>query len=151
MKTAFLVFLILISSNVFAQTEKDFETLANWMQGAYTSEEQSKNDSDYYSISLKMIRIWNDRTDGYWFYVEQAALETITKPYRQRISHLVLEEGRIKNIIFSLPDEHNFIGGYNNTLIFYTHLTVGTRTLLCIVGVGGILNKKKTITNNMLV
>ncbi len=118
MKTACLVFLILISSNVFAQTEKDFETLANWMQGAYTSEEQSKNDSDYYSISLKMIRIWKDRTDGYWFYVEQAALETITKPYRQRISHLVLEEGRIKNIIFSLPDEHNFIGGYNNTELF---------------------------------
>jgi hypothetical protein len=118
MKTAPIVFFILISSNIFAQTEKDFETLGNWMQGSYTSEEQSKNDSDYYSISLNMIRIWENRTDGYWFYVEQAASESIEKPYRQRISHLVQENGLIKNIIFSLPDERKFIGGYNNPELF---------------------------------
>lgn len=118
MKTARIVFWVIISSSIFAQSEADFETLANWMQGSYNSEEQSKNDSDYYRISLEMIKIWQDRTDGYWFYVEQAASENITKPYRQRISHLVLEEGLIKNIIFSLPNEHNFIGGYNNTKVF---------------------------------
>lgn len=123
MKTALIVFLIVIPSNIFGQTEKDFKTLANWMQGSYTSEEQSKKDSDYYSISLNMIRIWNDRTDGYWFYVEQAASESLTKPYRQRIYHLVIENGLIKNIIFSISNESKFIGGYNNPESFNSLVT----------------------------
>jgi len=32
-----------------------------------------------------MVQIWEERTDGYWLYVEQAIAGYQDKPYRQRI------------------------------------------------------------------
>jgi len=118
MKIIFLFVVLILTSTVFAQTKQDFETLIDWMQGSYNSEEQSKNDSDYYNISLEMKKIWTDRSDGYWLYVEQAVAETKDQPYRQRIYHLVFEDNIIKSIIYSLPNEKKFIGAWKNTQIF---------------------------------
>ncbi|WP_337872991.1 CpcT/CpeT family chromophore lyase, partial [Ignavibacterium sp.] len=67
------VVLILFSiSELFSQSKSDLDLLVSWMTGSFNSEEQSKNDSDYYNISLEMHRIWENRNDGYWLYVEQA-------------------------------------------------------------------------------
>lgn len=99
MKIIFLFVVLILPSTIFAQTKQDFLTLVDWMQGSYNSEEQSKNDSDYYNISLEMKKIWTDRSDGYWLYVEQAVAETKDQPYRQRIYHLVFEDNIIKSII----------------------------------------------------
>jgi hypothetical protein len=118
MKNIFLIAVIFFTSNVFSQTNKDFEILLTWMQGSYNSEEQSRNDSDYYNISLEMKNIWTDNTDGYWLYVEQAVAKTKDQPYRQRIYHLIFEDDLIKSIIYSLPNEKKFIGGWKNTEIF---------------------------------
>jgi hypothetical protein len=62
--------------------------LAGWMEGSFSSEAQSVEDPDFFHIVLRMARIWSDRTDGYWFYVEQAAAETADRPYRQRVYHV---------------------------------------------------------------
>jgi len=48
----------------------DFERLLSYMEGSFTSREQSQTDSNYYDIRLEMVRIWKDRNDGYWLYVE---------------------------------------------------------------------------------
>lgn len=118
MKNIFLIAVIFFTSNIFSQTNKDFEILPTWMQGSYNSEEQSRNDSDYYNISLEMKKIWTNNNDGYWLYVEQAVAETKDQPYRQRIYHLIFEDDLIKSIIYSLPNEKKFIGGWKNTEIF---------------------------------
>ena len=118
MKIKLLFVVLIFASTIFSQTKQDFETLIDWMQGSYNSEEQSKNDSDYYNISLEMKKIWTDRSDGYWLYVEQAVAETKNQPYRQRIYHLVFEDNIIKSIIYSLPDEKKFIGAWKNTVVF---------------------------------
>jgi len=118
MKNIFLFIILIFTSNLFSQTEEDLKTLVDWMEGPYSSEEQSRNDSDYYNISLEMKKIWTDRSDGYWLYVEQAVAETKDQPYRQRIYHLIFEDDLIKSIIYSLPNEKNFIGGWKNTEIF---------------------------------
>jgi CpeT protein len=115
MKIIFLFIILNLTATIFSQTKQDFETLIDWMQGSYNSEEQSKNDSDYYNISLEMQKIWTDRSDGYWLYVEQAVAETKNQPYRQRIYHLVFEDNIIKSIIYSLPVEKKFIGAWKNT------------------------------------
>ena len=119
MKNIFLFIILIFTSNFFCQTEGDLKILADWMQGSYNSEEQSQNDSDYYNILLEMKKIWTNRSDGYWLYVEQAVAETKDQPYRQRIYHLVFEDNIIKSIIYSLRDEKKFIGGWKNTEIFY--------------------------------
>ncbi|AFH47952.1 Hypothetical protein IALB_0240 [Ignavibacterium album JCM 16511] len=80
------------------------------MIGSFNSEEQLKNDSDYYNISLEMHRIWPDRNDGYWLHIEQAVASNKDKPYRQRIYHIFEDNGVIKSVIYSIPDEKNFVG-----------------------------------------
>lgn len=119
MKKIFLAVLILFSiSELFSQSKSELELLVNWMTGSFSSEEQSKNDSDYYSISLEMHRIWENRNDGHWLYVEQAVTTVKDKPYRQRIYHIFEEDGVVKSVIYSIPDEKKFIGGWKDISVF---------------------------------
>ncbi len=90
------------------------------MTGSFNSKEQSRNDPDYYNISLEMHRIWGNRNDGYWLYVEQAVATAKDKPYRQRIYHIFEEDGVLKSVIYSLPDEKKFIGGWEDISVFNT-------------------------------
>jgi len=112
------IFFIFITTSTFAQSKSDIEILTEWMSGSFNSEEQSLNDSIYFNISLEMTRIWNQPNDGYWLYVEQAVTETKDKPYRQRIYHLIEENGIIKSIIYSIPSEKDFVGGWKNPSVF---------------------------------
>lgn len=115
-----LILMIIFCSHISAQQKSDVDILVSWMIGSFNSEEQSKNDSDYYNISLEMHRIWRDREDGYWLYVEQAVAANKDKPYRQRIYHIYQDGQVIKSIIYTIPDEKNFIGGWKNISLFNT-------------------------------
>ena len=113
-----LIIIVFINITAIAQTDSELDLLAGWMEGSFTSEQQSINDSDYYNISLEMKKIWEDRKDGYWLYVEQAVSEMKEKPYRQRIYHLISEDGKIKSCIYSLPSEKNYIGAWKTPGVF---------------------------------
>ena len=89
----------------------ELKKVAKWLQGSYSSELQSKNDSDYFNISLKIIPIWTKRTDGFWFYVEQAMSTMTDKPYRQRVYHLTEPQaGKFESAIFMLDNPLRFAG-----------------------------------------
>lgn len=119
MKKIFLAVIILFSiSELSSQSKSELDLLVNWMTGSFNSEEQSRNDSDYYNISLEMHRIWENRNDGYWLYVEQAVATAKDKPYRQRIYHIFEEDGDLKSVIYSIPDEKKFIDGWKDISIF---------------------------------
>jgi hypothetical protein len=93
--------------------KKDIETLVDWMTGTFTSEKQAEGDSDYFPIRLVMARIWEDRDDGYWLYVEQARMDNLDKPYRQRVYHIVEEQkGTFKSEVYTMPEPERFIGDY---------------------------------------
>lgn len=113
-----LFFIIVLSVHSLSQTEDDLTTLFKWMEGSFSSEEQANTDSNYFNISLEMKRIWNDRNDGYWLYVEQASAQTKDKPYRQRIYNLTKVGSTIVSTIFSLPNEKDYIGGWQNPDLF---------------------------------
>ncbi len=115
-----LILMIIFCSHISAQQKSDVDILVSWMIGSFNSEEQSKNDSDYYNISLEMHRIWDERKDGYWLYVEQAVAANKDKPYRQRIYHIYQDGQVIKSIIYTIPDEKNFISGWKNISLFNT-------------------------------
>jgi hypothetical protein len=115
MKTTLRILFLLIlftSVNSFAQVKSiDSERLAKMMEGSFSSEDQSKNDSDYLDLRLHMKRIWPDRTDGKWLYVEQAAASTQDKPYRQRVYRITnTYEGRFESAVFNLNDPLRFAG-----------------------------------------
>ena len=107
---------------VCAQTEKgdeDLDSLISWLDGDFSSERHAQYDSSYYDIDLHMKRIWRERDDGAWFYVEQSMASKPQAPYRQRVYRVQrVEEGMFESIVYELPDPASVVGAwYDLTLL----------------------------------
>lgn len=99
--------------------DPDLDTLLVWLEGSYSSARQAKLDSSYFDIRLHMKRIWRHRTDGAWFYVEQAVATSLDKPYRQRIYRVQrVEEGMLESIVYTFLDPSAVVGGWQDTTKF---------------------------------
>jgi len=88
---AVLLFVIMTACGAVAAEptgDRELDTLIWWMTGSFSSEAQSQEDTDFLHIVLHMVRIWSDRSDGVWFYVEQAVASAVDRPYRQRVYRL---------------------------------------------------------------
>lgn len=90
---AFVSILLLMScantkNTASSAADKDLQKLTDWLVGDFSSSAQAKADTNYFDISLSMRRIWDDRTDGVWLYVEQAVTAKKNQPYRQRVYKL---------------------------------------------------------------
>lgn len=81
------------------------------MVGSYDNVEQAATDSAFYKISLQMKPVWQKRKDGFWLYVEQAMLNEISRPYRQRMYHLYLQDDSILvSQVFEFKEPSLYIG-----------------------------------------
>ena len=87
-----------------ANAAERLDTLAAWMSGIFTSEAQSKADAEFRNVRLVMYPIWTDRTDGKWLYAEQAVVESLDKPYRQRVYHLMVPRLAVETIPSFAPN-----------------------------------------------
>ena len=96
-------------------TQKNLKKLASVMAGEFDSNDQADADKSYYHIVLRMKPVWPDRTDGYWFYVEQAVTTSEDKPYRQRVYHLYLEDDTtIISKVYELKNPQDYIGAWKD-------------------------------------
>ena len=67
----------------------DIAVLTDFMVGSFSSAKQAEKDPENFrDIRLEMARIWPDRDDGVWLYVEQAVATSLARPYRQRVYRL---------------------------------------------------------------
>lgn len=90
-----------------ATSKGSLEQLSSFMRGSFSSADQAKADPENFrEIRLEVARIWADRNDGIWLYVEQAAATSLDKPYRQRVYHLTaLPHGRYSSVIHSFKGD----------------------------------------------
>lgn len=81
--------------------------VAAWMAGSFTTTAQhAAAAEDFFDIRLTMTPVWTGRSDGPWFYVEQAMATAIDRPYRQRIYHLVDQaDGSVRSDVYTLPGD----------------------------------------------
>lgn len=87
--------------------------LEQWLTGDFSSEKQSKNDTQFFDIRLHMKPIWKNKGWGHWMYVEQARADKQEAPYRQRIYHLIKGEGdTLISQVYELPTPQRFIGAW---------------------------------------
>ncbi len=83
------------------------------MTGSFSSAEQAASDTDFFDIRLQIVRIWPQRADGYWLYVEQATAAAQDKPYRQRVYHVhQLSNDLFESQVFTLNQPEPFINGF---------------------------------------
>ena len=104
-----LVFQIFLLIQAEAQSP-DLTRLTDWMAGSYSSEAQRLRDTaNYFDIRLLMAPIWKERSDGHWFYVEQAVADYLDKPYRQRVYRIhEIEPGVFESVIYTLQEPLRF-------------------------------------------
>ena len=90
-----------------AAASSDLSEVAAWMRGTFASTDQHHAaPKDFFDIRLVMLPIWTERDDGPWLYVEQAVATATTKPYRQRVYHLIaLPDGRVRSDVYTLPGD----------------------------------------------
>lgn len=93
---AFFPFIILASCSDSSQTTLstevkyssasefivDYNTLVTYMEGSYTSEAQSKLNTNYFQVALNLKRIWTTKENGAGLYLEQPTASNPSKPYR---------------------------------------------------------------------
>jgi hypothetical protein len=105
---------ILLSIAMLANAApRDLDVLAERLTGHFSSERQSVEQPGYFDIHLHSVRIWPDRTDGIWIYVEQAMATALEKPYRQRVYMLVEEpNGVLVSVVYELPESASFVGAW---------------------------------------
>lgn len=124
MKKYILVFFfIMLIGNLNAQIKiaddsqkdnlSDISLLLSYMQGSFSSEEQSKADTNYFDIRLQMKPIWTNRSDAHWIYVEQAVASKMDKPYRQRVYRVSqLPDGTFESAVFTFSDPLKYAGDW---------------------------------------
>ncbi|MFM7051829.1 MAG: chromophore lyase CpcT/CpeT [Planctomycetota bacterium] len=89
------------------------------LAGTYTSAAQAAEDREFFEVELHMARIWNDRADGHWLYVEQAMATAREKPYRQRIYCVVDgDEGSVLSMVYELPNAAERVGAWREPQMF---------------------------------
>jgi len=108
-----LLTLLVVSQN--RPFSEELQQLASYMTGSFSSAQQAAADTNFMDISLHMARIWSDRQDGIWLYVEQASAEKPDEPYRQRIYRLTEDvPGVFESKVFEIEDPGKFIGAWKS-------------------------------------
>ena len=95
--------------------QDDLGRLRDYLTGSFSSADQAAADSNFSDIRLEMAPVWENRTDGYWIYVEQASAGNLSKPYRQRIYRLTQEnDSTFLSTVYTMPDPLRFAGAFKN-------------------------------------
>ena len=119
MRSLLLLLLLFLTPLIAHSADEDLDLLAKYMQGTFSSKKQSEVDTTYFHVVLHMQRIWPDRTDGIWLYVEQAMATSPEKPYRQRVYRLRRYEERFfESAVFTLNAPEPVIGAWKDSTVF---------------------------------
>lgn len=114
-RTAVLLCMLAVVLSSAGAGAQGLDTLVAWMSGSFSSERQATADTSFYDIRLETVRIWPERSDGYWLYVEQAAATSLESPYRQRVYHLTeTKEGSFMSEVYEVPDPLRFAGAWRS-------------------------------------
>jgi CpeT protein len=93
------------------------DRLATLLSGTFSSAEQALTDKNYRNTTLHAVRIWTDRSDGPWLYVEQALAEAPDHPYRQRVYQLAASnDGTLEVRVFALDEPIKATGAWRKTV-----------------------------------
>ncbi len=115
MKKLVFIFLFLVSFQSQAQLENIYGTLLAYMTGSFSSEAQSKADSNFYDIRLHMVEIQMGNEPGNWLYVEQALGSAQDKPYRQRVYQVVeISLGIYESRVYEFENPLQYAGGWKD-------------------------------------
>lgn len=82
----------------------EVDRLAAWMTGSFEASPALKVDAGFQDLRINTCRIWPERVDGRWIYLEQATKAAVDVPQRQQILCLkVDDQGWLISELFEFP------------------------------------------------
>ena len=88
--------------------------LSSWMTGSFSTAEQAAADTSFLDVNLRIVPIWENRQEGYWFYAEQATSAEKDKPYHQRVYQVSqLNDTTFQSSVYTIDDPLRFAGAWN--------------------------------------
>ena len=92
--------------------EAHVDRLTDYLIGTFDSEQQSIDDPRYFAIQLITCAVDAPELGERVLYVEQARMDSVQAPYRQRIYVVEPDEGELaaKTTVYALVDEVGAIG-----------------------------------------
>lgn len=111
------ILLGIVSYPLGAQSSRALKKFSQLIPGFYTTEAMWKRDSSFFHVHLHIVPIWKDDTDGFWFYLEQAEVKSLSKPYRQVILHLSAQGDKIVSRNLTIKNRLNFAGAWKDTAL----------------------------------
>lgn len=122
MKTLMILFCVFVFSSLQTARSQGMDSdttlarLVSWMEGSFSSEAQANRDTSYYDIRLHIKRIWTERNDAYWLYVEQAVAKFIERPYRQRVYKVTrLNADTMVSTVYEMRSPIRFAGAWKES------------------------------------
>lgn len=88
------------------------EQLGKLLPGIYINKRQHEiHPTSFYHVMIKVNRIWADRDDALWFYVEKAQFELQDHPYQQSVYKIYRgERDTMVSEVYRLNDSEIAIG-----------------------------------------
>lgn len=114
-----LVALVLLATRAIAADTAStlaLDRVATLLTGTFSSADQALADKNFRHAVLHAVRIWPERADGPWLYLEQALPEALDQPYRQRVYQLAAPaDGSLEVRIFTLDDPIKATGAWQKS------------------------------------
>ena len=80
------------------------DRLADWLSGSFENATQADADPTFARLSLNACRVWPDRTDGRWIYVEEAPEGDLDRPTRQEMRRIRIDDqATLVSEVFAFP------------------------------------------------
>lgn len=95
-----------------AQTRSPLQEFTQLLSGFYSTEAMWKKDTAFSHVELHIVPIWKGDQDGYWFYLEQAQVSSLQRPYRQAILHITSNGTAIISSNLSIKNRLGFAGAW---------------------------------------
>lgn len=96
-----------------AAPDPGLERLTARMTGSFSSAAQSETDERFRDVRLHVSRIWPERSDAVWLYVEQAMADRLDAPYRQRVYRLTRSgEESFVSAVYELAEPAAAVGAW---------------------------------------
>lgn len=104
-------------------------TLADYLSGAFDSEQQSIDDPQFFAIQLITCEVSAPELGETVLYIEQAVMDTPDQPYRQRLYVVDGDEDPLvaQTTVFALVDPGAAIGLCDGDLVEFTEADVTLR------------------------
>lgn len=113
MKSIFFCFLLICPAFAFAQKSvSSVHLLASWSVGQFDNALQAKEAKGYFDLQVNTVQIWKGRRDGYWLYSEEAGVDHLTMPHRQRVYRYYVKDSALVREEYLIPNSRQYAGAH---------------------------------------